>query len=58
MQRIYVALVHGVIHEEEGKIIAPLARDKKNRLKMAVDLQVGKEAVTHFKVLKRYQTLT
>ena len=58
MQRIYVALVHGVIHEEEGKIIAPLARDKKNRLKMAVDLQEGKEAVTHFKVLKRYQTST
>ena len=58
MQRIYVALVHGVIHEEEGKIIAPLARDKKNRLKMAVDLHEGKEAVTHFKVLRRYQSST
>lgn len=58
MSRVYVALVHGVIHEEEGKIIAPLGRDKKNRLKMAVDLHDGKEAVTHFKVLKRYQSST
>lgn len=58
MSRVYVALVHGVIHEEEGKIIAPLGRDKKNRLKMTVDLRDGKEAVTHFKVLKRYQSST
>ncbi len=58
MSRVYVALVHGVIHEKEGKIIAPLGRDKKNRLKMAVDLHDGKEAVTHFKVLKRYQSST
>ncbi|MFA7701065.1 MAG: RluA family pseudouridine synthase [Bacilli bacterium] len=58
MQRIYVALVHGVIHEEEGKIIAPLGRDRKNRLKMAVDLREGKEAITHFKVIRRYQSST
>lgn len=58
MQRIYVALVHGVIHEEEGKIIAPLGRDRKNRLKMAVDLREGKEAITHFIVIKRYQSST
>ena len=58
MRRIYIALAHGVIFEDEGTIIAPLGRDKKNRLKMAVDLHDGKEAVTHFKVLKRYQQAT
>ncbi|NMV82327.1 MAG: RluA family pseudouridine synthase, partial [Erysipelotrichia bacterium] len=35
MRRIYIALAHGVIFEDEGTIIAPLGRDKKNRLKMA-----------------------
>ena len=58
MSRKYVALVHGVIFEDEGKIIAPLGRDKKNRLKMAVDLHEGKEAVTYFHVIKRYANLT
>lgn len=58
MSRKYLALVHGIIFEDEGKIIAPLGRDKKNRLKMAVDLHDGKEAVTHFSVIKRYANAT
>lgn len=56
--RTYMALVHGVIHEEEGRIIAPIGRDKSHRLKMAVDLKNGKDAETYFKVLKRYQNAT
>lgn len=55
--RKYIALVEGEIVENSGKIIAPIGRDKKNRLKMAVDLN-GKPAETHFKVLKRYQNYT
>jgi len=58
MHRKYLALVKGVIVEDDGKIIAPLARDKKNRLKMAVDTHDGKEAITHFHVLKRYKDAT
>ena len=56
-QREYVALVHGVIKEEQGTIDAPLGRSKKDRKKQAVVLD-GRHAVTHFKVLKRYQHYT
>ena len=52
--RKYYALVLGVIPENEGKIIAPIARDQKFRQKMAVDLLRGKEAETDFKVIKRF----
>ncbi len=56
--RTYIALVDGVIKEDDGTIIAPIGRDDKNRLKMAVDLKDGKDAITHFKVLKRYSSST
>ncbi len=56
--RKYYALVKGVIEEDEGKIIAPIGRDKKNRLKMAVDIRNGKEATTNFKVIERFKDYT
>ncbi|MFB9770482.1 RluA family pseudouridine synthase [Lactiplantibacillus modestisalitolerans] len=55
--REYVALVHGVIKEETGTINAPLGRSPKDRKKQAV-VATGRPAVTHFKVLKRYQHYT
>lgn len=56
--RHYYALVLGVVNEEIGEIIAPIGRDKSNRLKMAVDLKNGKEAITNFTVKKRYKGYT
>ena len=56
--RKYYALVLGVISENEGKIIAPIARDQKFRQKMAVDLLRGKEAETSFKVIERFKDVT
>ena len=53
----YIALVRGVIKENEATINMPIARSKKDRKKMAVDKN-GKEAITHFKVLKRYDNYT
>ncbi len=55
--REYVALVHGVINEDQGTIDAPLGRSPKDRKKQAV-VADGRHAVTHFKVLKRYQHYT
>lgn len=54
MHREYKALVKGIINENEGKIIAPIGRDSSNRIKMAVDIKNGKEAITNFKVLDRF----
>lgn len=54
MHREYKAIVKGIIKENEGKIIAPIGRDSSNRIKMAVDISHGKEAITNFKVLDRF----
>lgn len=53
----YVALVRGVIAENEATIDMPIGRSEKDRKKMAVDKN-GKNAVTHFKVIKRYNNYT
>ena len=49
-----LALVRGIIKENEATINMPIARSKKDRKKMDVDKD-GKEAITHFKVLGRYK---
>lgn len=51
--KIYIAVVKGIVELDEGIINLPLSHDKKNRFKMAIDKERGKEAVTHYKVLKR-----
>ena len=54
-KRKYLALVWGVINNNSGTIDAPIGRDPNNRLKMKVTDINSKEAVTHFKVLKRFK---
>jgi len=58
LKRTYLALVHGVMAHNVGKIEAPIGRDKKDRQKMTVTANHSKEAITHFRVLKRYQDMT
>ena len=58
MSRTYIALVRGVIQENSGEINLPIGRDPNNRQKMAVTRTNSKEAVTYFKVLKRYSEHT
>jgi len=58
MQRIYIALVQGVINHERGTIDAPIGRDPKDRKKMAITNVNSKDAVTHFHVLERFETAT
>ena len=53
----YIALVKGVIGENTATIDMPIARSTKDRKKMAVDPN-GKEAITHYKVLQRYDKYT
>lgn len=55
--RKYNALVNGNIREDEGTINKPIARHPNDRKKMAV-VYGGREAVTHFKVLERYNGYT
>lgn len=55
--RKYVAIVHGVINHNYGKIDAPIKRSTQNRKLMSV-AEGGKEAITHFKVLERFKNYT
>ncbi len=57
IKKTYIALVRGVVKENNASINMPIGRSKKDRKKMDVDKN-GKEAITHFKVLKRYSDCT
>jgi len=54
VNRRYTALAEGRFSEPEGIINAPIGRDKKNRLRMAVDPLSGKEAITRYELIKSY----
>ena len=54
VKKTYIALVRGIIKENEATIDMPIGRSNSDRKKMAVTKN-GKNAVTHIKVLKRYE---
>ena len=56
--RVYHAIVHGVIKDDEGTINAPIGRHPIDRKKMSINHKNGKEAVTHYQVLKRFKNFT
>lgn len=53
VQKIYIAMVRGMVKENEATINMPIGRSTRDRKKMAVT-QNGKQAITHFKVIKRF----
>ncbi len=55
IKRTYYAIVDGIIPHSTGTIDAPIGRDIKTREKMAVTDINSKDAITHFKVLKRFE---
>lgn len=57
VKKTYIALVRGIIKENNATIDMPIARSKNDRVKMAVSKD-GKNAITHFKVLQRYNGYT
>lgn len=56
-KKTYLALVRGIVKENEATIDMPIGRSIKDRKKMAVT-KTGKNAITHIKVLKRYNEHT
>lgn len=56
--RKYRAIVFGSIKEDEGTISAPIGRHSTDRKKMAVNERTGKHAVTHYRVLERFNGYT
>ncbi|WP_025641021.1 RluA family pseudouridine synthase [Schnuerera ultunensis] len=58
MERIYEALVYGVLNSDEGTINVPIGRHPVDRKRMTVRKENGKEAITHFKALEKFQDYT
>ncbi len=58
IKRVYIALVKGVVQLDNGIIELPIGRSTRDRKKMAVDFASSKNAVTSYKVLKRFKDFT
>lgn len=56
--RRYLALVHGLIPHEFGRIEAPIGRDPRDRQKMTCTDKNAKEAITNFKVIERFRDMS
>lgn len=57
IKRVYTALVHGCLKNDEGRIDAPIGRHKTDRKKMAID-PGGRKAITNYRVLERFEKYT
>ena len=58
VEKIYLALVHGRVKKDEGRVTTPIARDPVHRTRMTARLANGRHAITSYKVLKRFEGFT
>jgi 23S rRNA pseudouridine1911/1915/1917 synthase len=58
VEKIYIALVHGRVKNDEGRITTPIARDPSTRVRMTARLAHGRQAITSYRVLKRFERFT
>ena len=58
VERCYIALVWGVLRHDKGKIDAPIGRDFNDRQKYTVTDINGKNSITNFSVIERYNNAT
>ena len=57
-ERIYTALVDGVVRDDEGTLTSRLAEDRSLRVRATHDVARGREAITRYRVLERYADST
>ncbi len=58
IHRVYRGIVIGRVRDDEGVIHAPIGRHPIDRKKMAINEKNGKDAITHYKVLQRFERYT
>jgi len=58
VEKTYLALVHGVIRRDSGRITTPIARDPARRVRMTARLGTGRSAYSEFHVLRRFGRFT
>ena len=58
VEKTYLALVHGVVKDDAGRITAPISRDPGRRIRMTTKIREGRTALTQYKVIKRFDKFT
>jgi 23S rRNA pseudouridine1911/1915/1917 synthase len=58
IEKTYLALVHGKVRAETGRITKPIARDPVRRTRMTTRLDTGRDALTGYRVLQRFEKFT
>jgi 23S rRNA pseudouridine1911/1915/1917 synthase len=58
VEKTYLALVHGHVRNEQGRVTAPISRDPVRRIRMTAKLATGRSALTEFGVLRRFEKFT
>lgn len=58
VEKIYIALVHGTVKSESGRIERPITRDPQRRIRMTARLQQGRAAWSEYRVLRRFAKFT
>jgi 23S rRNA pseudouridine1911/1915/1917 synthase len=58
VEKTYLALVHGKVRDEQGRVTTPIARDPVRRIRMTTKLGTGRSALTEYCVLKRFEKFT
>ncbi|MGA2881338.1 MAG: RluA family pseudouridine synthase [Bryobacteraceae bacterium] len=58
VEKIYVALVHGSVKNDQGRMTTPIARDPVRRVRMTARLAHGRQAITSYQVLRRFEGFT
>jgi 23S rRNA pseudouridine1911/1915/1917 synthase len=56
--KVYLALVHGRIKADWGRIATPITRDPVRRVRMTAKLARGRAALTEYKVIRRFEKFT
>jgi 23S rRNA pseudouridine1911/1915/1917 synthase len=54
VEKTYLALVHGRVKTDQGKINKPISRDPARRVRMTAKSSSGRQAITEYKVLRRF----
>jgi 23S rRNA pseudouridine1911/1915/1917 synthase len=58
VEKVYLALVHGTVKRESGRIERPIARDPVRRIRMTARLDEGRAAWSEYRVLRRFAGYT
>ncbi|SPE39217.1 Uncharacterized RNA pseudouridine synthase YlyB [Candidatus Sulfopaludibacter sp. SbA3] len=58
VEKVYLAMVHGEVKQEQGRIERPIARDPVHRTRMTARLDEGRAAWSEYRVLRRFPQFT